>query len=620
MRGKLWFRFVLTLVLVLLTAAAAAASPQAQPSPTDRHRQVVGDDVADTAAELDRLHPRQHGGAEGHLPPTRRNVKLVGKVRMADAAPGRIADVGAFGNYAYLAAYAEPTCERGGVYVVDISDPRRPREVGFIATAEGSFVGEGVQVVRLKTRAFRGDVLVHNNEICSDAPTAIGGMSLWDVTDPTSPQPLALGVGDTTIDGQPQPRANMIHSVFIWQQGRRAYAVIVDDEEAGARDVDILDITDPRQPVLIAETGIVDWPDAQSPLARGDEVFFHDVVVKRVRGTWTMLLSYWDVGWVLLDVDDPANPSFIADSDFPDPEPLTGFSPPEGNAHQAEWNKTNRWIIGTSEDFSPFRAFVNIGDRQFPANQGSGSPPLTDTTTLEGPTTFVGLACDPATVPQAPAPGTIALVERGECFFQDKADNVVAKGYAAMIIFNSANPDCEEVFTPAVETTIPVLFVSRSTGFAILGQDPGADVCTTPTGAEIGAAGATVRLSAQFDGWGHVHLLDARTLQQVDAYAVREALDPRYATRFGDLSVHEVATDPDWPNVAYLSYYNAGFRVIRIDRGRIREVGRFIDEGGNDFWGVEVHRLPGKGRRFGKLVLASDRDYGLYIFKYTGRH
>jgi hypothetical protein len=117
-----------------------------------------------------------------------------------------------------------------------------------------------------------------------------------------------------------------------------------------------------------------------------------------------------------------------------------------------------------------------------------------------------------------------------------------------------------------------------------------------------------------------VHLLDARTLQQVDAYAVREALDPRYATGFGDLSVHEVATDPDRPNLAYLSYYNAGFRVIRFDRGGIREVGRFIDEGGNDFWGVEVHTLPGKGRRFGKLVLASDRDYGLYIFKYTGKH
>jgi hypothetical protein len=33
-----------------------------------------------------------------------------------------------------------------------------------------------------------------------------------------------------------------------------------------------------------------------------------------------------------------------------------------------------------------------------------------------------------------------------------------------------------------------------------------------------------------------------------------------------------------------------------------------------------VHTLPGRGRRFGKLVLASDRDYGLYIFQYIGKH
>jgi hypothetical protein len=35
-----------------------------------------------------------------------------------------------------------------------------------------------------------------------------------------------------------------------------------------------------------------------------------------------------------------------------------------------------------------------------------------------------------------------------------------------------------------------------------------------------------------------------------------------------------------------------------------------FDEGGNNFWGVEFHRMGGKG-----YVLASDRDFGLYIFR-----
>ena len=41
---------------------------------------------------------------------------------------------------------------------------------------------------------------------------------------------------------------------------------------------------------------------------------------------------------------------------------------------------------------------------------------------------------------------------------------------------------------------------------------------------------------------------------------------------------------------------------------------RFIDDGGNNFWGVEVHKHP-NGQKY---VLASDRDSGVYLFQYTG--
>jgi hypothetical protein len=71
--------------------------------------------------------------------------------------------------------------------------------------------------------------------------------------------------------------------------------------------------------------------------------------------------------------------------------------------------------------------------------------------------------------------------------------------------------------------------------------------------------------------------------------------------------------DPD-NSLAYVSYYAAGFRVLQYGRSGIKEVGAFIDEGGNNFWGVEVwHDETGE-----KYVLASDRDFGLYIFQYTG--
>jgi hypothetical protein len=42
-------------------------------------------------------------------------------------------------------------------------------------------------------------------------------------------------------------------------------------------------------------------------------------------------------------------------------------------------------------------------------------------------------------------------------------------------------------------------------------------------------------------------------------------------------------------------------------------VGHFIDQGGNNFWGVQVFEHEGQ-----EYVAASDRDFGLYIFRYTG--
>ena len=137
---------------------------------------------------------------------------------------------------------------------------------------------------------------------------------------------------------------------------------------------------------------------------------------------------------------------------------------------------------------------------------------------------------------------------------------------------------------------------------------------------DIGALGETVDAGATFDGWGYIHLFNARTLAEIDTYAIPEALDPAFAEGFGALSVHEVATDPA-NNLVYVSYYAGGFRVLKFGKRGIEEVGHFIDEGGNDFWGVQLVNQnddDGKGDDDHPLVLASDRDSGLYIFRYTG--
>ena len=53
-----------------------------------------------------------HGPTEGHLLGTGEwgKIELVGQVRMHDAQPDLIADVAAFGNYAYLANWGQADC------------------------------------------------------------------------------------------------------------------------------------------------------------------------------------------------------------------------------------------------------------------------------------------------------------------------------------------------------------------------------------------------------------------------------------------------------------------------------------------------------------------------------
>lgn len=615
------------LVLLAMATITVAGVPSVGAVP-------VSTDDGDAAIKL----RHQHGGTEGHLPGSSENVELVGKLKLSDASEGRIADVAGFGDFAYLGAYGFPDCRRGGVYVVDISDPADPRQAGFIKSPSGSYVSEGVQVLHVDTPEFEGDVLVHNNEICHPQGFGIGGISLWDVTNPRRPAALVEGFGDHTTTGQPNSAiAHEVHSAFAWDAGNQAFLIMVDDEEA--LDVDIVDITDPRKPVLIEETGLPDWPAAQDAQSAGlgsfASSFFHDLQVRKFGTKWIALLSYWDAGWVLLDVTDPASPVFVDDTTYIDPDPVTaatGIPKPEGNAHQAWWNADGKFFLGTDEDLTPFRLTGDIttgpfAGQQFSITQGTDVPQIgPDNPAVSGPTVFVGKACTSSSVPAAPSADAIAVIERGICTFTTKAGSVESKGYAAGIVFNSetSDPPCEASVFMLVEAGIPMVFTGRSSGFRVLGIE-GYDPFDCPEAVDpdhtqpalpaAGATGSDVELLFEgFDGWGYVRLFDARTLREIDQLTIPETVDPAFASGFGDVDVHEVETD-DTLNLAYFAWYAGGFRVAAFGKNGITEVGHYIDANGNNFWGLDPHVDPSTGET---IVLASDRDSGLWIFRYTG--
>ena len=274
----------------------------------------------------------QHGDALGHLPGKQQNVALISKLALKNVEAGKIADVGLSpdGNTAFLAAWGGETCKYNGVHVVDITNPAAPRETGFIVSKEGSAPGEGVQAVDITTPAFSGQILVTNNEKCKE-PAGFGGINIYDVTTPSNPTPLAEGFGDFTVNGQGKKAANDTHSVFAWDAGAKAYAVMVDNEEG--KDVDIVDITDPRKPKLIAEHDLDELFPAIKQAAPSNlvEIFLHDMVVKQVGTRQIMMASYWDGGYVKLDVTDPERPTYLGDTDFKDPDPEASESGAHGS-------------------------------------------------------------------------------------------------------------------------------------------------------------------------------------------------------------------------------------------------------------------------------------------------
>jgi hypothetical protein len=595
----------LTGAAVVLTATAATG-----------HVATFDDGVVDSGKET-HAHDvdAQHGGSEGHIEVQNYGLELVSKLGLKNVEPGKIADVGVLRNHAFLAAWGGQTCKYNGVHVVDISNVAAPKEVAFVPSKEGSYPGEGVQALPITTSAFSGDVLVTNNEQCKEG-VGVGGVNLYDVTNPSRPTPLIVGYGDDSgAAGATNKSAHEIHSVFAWDAGARAYAVIVDNEEGA--DVDILDISDPRKPFLVAEYDLdARFPQITDHLGTGSS-FLHDMVVKQINGRQIMLASYWDGGYVTLDVTDPAKATYLADNDFPliDPEASeSGLTvKPEGNAHQAEFSRDNRFIVAADEDFSPVSVVSQIvGGAAFDATVGSNTH-LDQGQGVQGPTRFVGKAC--TAVPRAPAAGEVALIERGDCSFTQKITNVETAGYVAAVVFNNPT-ECRGLLNMSSDgPTIPAFFVGRDTGFTLMGLT---DPCRAVPANELGQPAQAISVKAIFDGWGYMHLYANKggKLTELDTYAVPEAHDPAKAEGFGDLSVHEVAMSQQSNGLGYVSYYAAGLRVIDVSSGKIVEKGAFIDRaapGGNNFWGVEAFTAA-NGQEY---VAASDRDLGLYLFKHT---
>jgi hypothetical protein len=313
--------------------------------------------------EVHRLEQAKKSFSGGNKGGSAWNIEVVGHDDLGGR--GFNGDVWTHDGYAYVGHWGFtdwatgnarfcPTSPNNGVAVVDATDPENPSMVARLQNPEGTSA-EDVVVYTAESGPLAGrDIAVSGIQVCGGSRSDMSfprGLQLWDVTDPA--YPTELGFWDAECCARGVHEFEVEHRPDL---GRTfAYATVptsrYPDETtpSGYRDADgdgdfrLIDITDPTSPFEVSDWGIQDVggpfdggqgcdPDANyghgaEPSADGKLVF----------------LSYWDSGFIRLDLTDPATPVYTGRTVYP--------ANADGDAHSSQFDEGRNLLFGADEDF-----------------------------------------------------------------------------------------------------------------------------------------------------------------------------------------------------------------------------------------------------------------------------
>jgi hypothetical protein len=272
-----------------------------------------------------------------------RNLKLVAHVPL----DGLNADVWAHKGFAYVGTWVQGgppdfvSCPAHGVRIIAVSNRAKPALIGSVAAIPGTSQ-EDVVVTRINTAFFHGDLLVTGIQSCFG--NALGGIDIWNVTNPRSPEHLAFW----PVSGVPPSEGGAfgVHELSLFQRGNRAYvtAAVPFSEffpASGGGDFRLVDVTDPRNPVQVGDWGA--FKDG-GLVAQPDQAFFGHSATADKTGTQA-IVSYWDAGAIFLDISDPAHPTFIGRTIYP--------AGSDGDTHSIWLARGDNLLLTADEDFDP---------------------------------------------------------------------------------------------------------------------------------------------------------------------------------------------------------------------------------------------------------------------------
>jgi len=276
------------------------------------------------------------------------------------------ADVWVHNDYAYVGQWGfgdwasgskDRFCPQGSntsIAVVNVHDPSQPTVVSHLQNPPSTSV-EDVVVYTAQFGPYAGhDIAAGGIQYCGDSrydTNAYRGLMLWDVTNPAVP--VELGFLDTGCCTRGVHEFEVQHRADL---GRTfAYASVPTSrypdsttpsgyrDENGEGDFRLFDITDPANPVQVSDWGIQDigGPFYAGQGCDADPNYGHGA--EPSDDGRMVFLSYWDSGFIALDLTDPANPIFLGRTVYP--------ANADGDAHSSSYDDARQLLFSADEDF-----------------------------------------------------------------------------------------------------------------------------------------------------------------------------------------------------------------------------------------------------------------------------
>lgn len=251
-----------------------------------------------------------------------------------------------------------------GTLIIDVADPKRPKPLAQINMPPGTHSHK----VRVK-----GGIMLTNREVLSErnargeqAPQGFqGGLGIYDVSTPARPKLIT----EWKTDDRPGPAyARGVHRFDF--DGRYAYISPTLDGYLG-NIVMILDLKNPARPEEVGRW----WMPGQWT-AGGEQPSWKGAAHKchhPLRCGNRLYTSYWHGGFVILDIEDMARPTFVSGLDWSPPFPW-----PTHTALRIPFKIANRdFLVVSDEDVvrlegcpahnSAFLWIVDVTDERHPA-------------------------------------------------------------------------------------------------------------------------------------------------------------------------------------------------------------------------------------------------------------